>query len=850
MINYDDALNQLRAAGLLLDRDRHGKPLIVGTTTPQRWRVEGMDKEWRGWTWLRQWTSKYGNTYLVGTYGVWIGNEDNRRRIELPKRPDDETEEQRAQRREEIAALIEANKAASRQIEEERKRETRRAAAWAAQVWTHAQPVKDHEYLARKGVKAHGLRLFTGLDGLVFEDLDEDNLRRLQLASQTDTHGVQHHALLVPMHDAKGQVNGLQLIYGKGHPRRAKIERDKEFWPTGMAMAGTHGLIGPVPRSGPLLVAEGYATAATLFEATGYPVAYAFSANNLAKAAKAIRKQSPGVKLLFCADDDYLTDGNPGVTAASQATAEIPDSAWIKPDFTDPAGQDRRGGKKLTDFNDLAILDGGLPQRLAAQIHAKLDAMAWRDAAPHRAGSLPTGGGESGGARASMLSPDEVVQRFSPVWSEEDVYYFDHLERVVVKKPSIANRMPRGAFDMVTVHPAWKAKPEVPLAKVDFDPGEQDPTVTYNLWGGWQAPAAPFADADRRNAWAAEGCKSLRKLLRKLCSYEAEKKDELYLWVLRWLAYPIQNPGAKMQSCILMHGSQGAGKNTFFDAMLDIYGDYAVEFGPSQLEKRFNALFSKKMFAIGNEVVASREDLYHVKGHIKHMITERRWVVEAKNKDERWERNCCNFAFLSNEINPQALDKGDRRHCVIWTPSVPDKEAQAEEWADWWHNYWAPAKDERKNGGVAALYWYLKGLDLDGFNEATWPPMTQAKQDLIDLNMDSRERFFTAWTAEHLGGLPATPVPRDLLYDAYRAWAAPHKAGISRAVAEHSLMAFIGKQPGVTTRRENLVHGQGYAKATVIFPNALVDPPAHMTRSAWLADCRDEFAKALEAYRG
>jgi len=38
MINYDDALNQLRAAGLLLDRDRHGKPLIVGTTTPQRWR--------------------------------------------------------------------------------------------------------------------------------------------------------------------------------------------------------------------------------------------------------------------------------------------------------------------------------------------------------------------------------------------------------------------------------------------------------------------------------------------------------------------------------------------------------------------------------------------------------------------------------------------------------------------------------------------------------------------------------------------------------------------------------------------------------------------------------------------
>jgi putative DNA primase/helicase len=81
--------------------------------------------------------------------------------------------------------------------------------------------------------------------------------------------------------------------------------------------------------------------------------------------------------------------------------------------------------------------------------------------------------------------------------------------------------------------------------------------------------------------------------------------------------------------------------------------------------------YLEKLFAIGNEVVASREDLYHVKGNIKHMVTERRWVVEGKHKDQRWERNCCNFVFMSNEINPQALDSGDRRHLVIWTPPVP-----------------------------------------------------------------------------------------------------------------------------------------------------------------------------------
>lgn len=848
MINYADAISQLRGAGLMIDRDRHGKSLIVDGGI-QRWRVSGMDQEWRGWTRLREWTSSHGNTYITGHYGIWIGNEDNCQRIELPKFEANQSPEQKRKSAEEIAAIIEANKVAARQMEIKRKAEIKLAAAWSAQVWAHAEPCAEHEYLTRKGVKSHGLKRIAGLDGLVFDGLDEDNLRRLQLAVQDG-----HDALLVPMHDIKGAVCGLQFIYGRGHPRKAKIERDKEFWPTGMAMGGTFGLIGGLPRTGILLIAEGYATASSLHEATGYPVAYAFSANNLTKAGKQIRKAAPGLRILFCADDDYLTDGNPGCKAAADSCAQIENAAWMKPDFLDENGKDRRDGKKLTDFNDLYHLGGQISLPLANQVNAKLDELGWRDA--KSGGVLTAGGGGnsadgSNGQRVSMLTPEDVVVRFSPVWSEEDVYYFDHVARVVVKKPSIANRMPRGAFDLVTVHPAWKNKPEVSLDQVDFDPTEADSNVVYNLWDGPPEMPAPAAEYNQHgDLWHHEppGCTALLKLLRHLCSHEGDKKRDVYAWILKWLAYPLKNPGAKMQSCILMHGGQGAGKNTFFDTMLDIYAQHAVQFGPSQLEKRFNALFSKKRFAIGNEVVASREDLYHVKGHIKHMITERRWVVEAKNKDERWERNCCNFVFLSNEINPQALDKGDRRHLVVWTPDVPDKELRPEEWAQW-QALWAPAHAERQNGGHAALYHYLMGLELDGFSEATWPLMTQAKQDLIDLNMDSRDRFWTAWSTESIDGLPCIPVPQPLLYDAYRAWASPQKSGINRAVASHSLMAFIAKQRGVHQRRENLRQGMGFAKATVIFPHNITDPPPGMTRSNWLADCADEFKTALEAYR-
>ena len=52
-----------------------------------------------------------------------------------------------------------------------------------------------------------------------------------------------------------------------------------------------------------------------------------------------------------------------------------------------------------------------------------------------------------------------------------------------------------------------------------------------------------------------------------MCAKESDP-EALYQWVLRWLAYPIQHPGAKMQTTIVIHGPQGTGKNMFFEAIV------------------------------------------------------------------------------------------------------------------------------------------------------------------------------------------------------------------------------------------------------------------------------------------
>ncbi|MEA3278873.1 MAG: hypothetical protein U9Q81_26985, partial [Pseudomonadota bacterium] len=73
------------------------------------------------------------------------------------------------------------------------------------------------------------------------------------------------------------------------------------------------------------------------------------------------------------------------------------------------------------------------------------------------------------------------------------------------------------------------------------------PATTVNLFRGW-----PVVPREGR-------CERLLELLYYLCG----ESDNVFDWVLRWTAYPLQHPGAKMRTAILMHGPEGTGKNTF-----------------------------------------------------------------------------------------------------------------------------------------------------------------------------------------------------------------------------------------------------------------------------------------------
>lgn len=180
------------------------------------------------------------------------------------------------------------------------------AASDAAQRWQSAKPCTSHAYLTAKGVQAHGVRV--------------------------DAAG----ALIVPMRDAAG-LHSLQTITPDG---------DKRFLPGGKVKGCYHAIGKPSGPDGTLIVCEGYATGASIHEATGQAVAVAFNAGNHEAVALALRAKYPEARLIVAADDDYQTAGNPGITKAT-AAARAAGALLAVPDF----GADRPD--KATDFNDL-----------------------------------------------------------------------------------------------------------------------------------------------------------------------------------------------------------------------------------------------------------------------------------------------------------------------------------------------------------------------------------------------------------------------------------------------------------------------------------------------------------------
>lgn len=273
---------------------------LIGDGKLRRFSASGKPRDDTGWYVL------HDDGIPAGVFGDWrTGLQESwcaKSETELS------AEERQAQKeRSKAAQVMRAQEQLARQAD---------AAQAAAVTWNAAAAAVSHPYLVAKNIRPHNARV----DG---------------------------STLLIPMRDTSGEIHSSQRIEEDGSKRFA----------VGGKVKGCYCAIGK--PSGMVIVCEGFATGASIHEATGHAVAVAFNSGNLLPVASALHAKHPKLQIVIAADDDWKTMDrrtgeliNPGMKAAQRAADEVGGRLAV-PDF---AGTSR--GEKDTDMNDLARLAG------------------------------------------------------------------------------------------------------------------------------------------------------------------------------------------------------------------------------------------------------------------------------------------------------------------------------------------------------------------------------------------------------------------------------------------------------------------------------------------------------------
>ena len=331
------------------------------------------------------------------------------------------------------------------------------------EIWGKAKDAStDNAYCQRKGIKPMGCKVFADKD-----------------------------TLIIPVFDSKPSPESLcnaQFVMPDGTKR----------FKTGGKKKGCYCAIGKTD-SKTAVICEGFATGASIAEATGYYVLIAFDAGNLLPVAERIKERLPtDWRLIIAADNDAYKDDNVGVRKATECAQSV-GAQLVIPDFT---GCDISGNP--TDFNDLhqlkgletvkAQIDSGTNQVVikaekmpvrsvnllcAANVKPEPIFWAWRDWLPLGKFTLLAGAGGTGKttlsiALAAAITKGSRMPDKSPCGEEGNVLIWSGEDD---PSDTLVPRFMAAGADLNKVHIINGAKNHHTNEIVSFDPAKDVPLL-------------------------------------------------------------------------------------------------------------------------------------------------------------------------------------------------------------------------------------------------------------------------------------------------------------------------------------------------------------------------------------
>jgi len=257
------------------------------------------------------------------------------------------------------------------------------------------------------------------------------------------------------------------------------------------------------------------------------------------------------------------------------------------------------------------------------------------------------------------------------------------------------------------------------------------PENTFNLWDGF--------DVEFMNITSdtTEGLQLILDHLKLLCN----QNDELYNYLLRWIANIFQNPAKKNNIAVLFKSKEeGMGKNMFFEILQTMISNkYSASVNKPERDVfgTFNGILDNKILVLFDEFASKLG--YTYSEELKQFITNTEIDISKKGIESQTKPNMMKVIFNTNNDFPIKIGTDDRRFVVADSSGQPVPTME----------YFNKLSALKTNHSVLrAFFDTLMELDLDNYDWISNRPKTDAYNDMRLVSMDIELRFLINYINE------------------------------------------------------------------------------------------------------
>ncbi|MBU0645034.1 MAG: hypothetical protein KKA78_17795 [Alphaproteobacteria bacterium] len=242
-----------------------------------------------------------------------------------------------------------------------------------------------------------------------------------------------------------------------------------------------------------------------------------------------------------------------------------------------------------------------------------------------------------------------------------------------------------------------------------FDPGAGEVVGDkLNLWRG-------FAVEPKPGDWGL----MRRHILEVLADGDQEVAD----YIERWLALAVQRPAQPAGVALVFRGRRGTGKGIFAHYARAMFGQHGFYLpGASALGAKFNAHFRDTVLLYADEVKWNGNK--NAESLLQAIITEPELMIEGKYKEATLAKNRLHLIMTSNEdwVVPAGIDE---RRFAVFRPSSHRQGPEQKPYFD-------ALGAQMDAGGLAAMLYDLREMDLSGFNPRLMPESRELSQQKLE----------------------------------------------------------------------------------------------------------------------